>query len=1281
MMKKETKFKVNFPEFCHAHRRAELVLLLLGSLAFLFPLSGFAARPTLTVARCEAPPLIDGTFNSTEWKSAAIVCDFQSEAGTLDEKTTAYLMADDHTLYVAIRCTEPNAAGPRGFAREHDDRVFDDDAVQIYIAPEDLRKAKDVTMTFGGYEGSFDNWYTDIKAYYEFSVNCLGSTTEAWNDVRDWNAPWLAKTGKEAGAWIVEMAIPLASIGISELPNDTLWGLNIIRNRQTKLSGWAGCSFGGYTPLPLGAIWLTRNQVVAQQQPITKPQPGANSMEVVVANNTKQPADVDLTLTSPGGKASVHTVKIPAMEQKSIRGDYEVAGEGSLMTQYKVSLIGQAAPLLSGQVGCVIPEKQELWVRYFSNTEQVYGDVKISPDSRAARAVLTLKSATGEPVRSEEVLTGKKGATLKVPVQGQPGDKFDAKLQVFSAKGLPIAEEKLEVVIPPKYAWEGTKAGLPLGVLPPWTPIAVEGSTVRMLGKELQYTDSAFPTKVITTGKEILSAPIRLTVKSGKSEVLWPTKEFKVLEQDEQHVKVESLWRGERFDLRVTSNVEYDGFSWNEATLIPHGSQEVEGVSLEIPLNKETSKYACLGTSQNGFEISPVGYRGPFPHTNTAWVGNEERGMSWMVEGSDWIKSKDTGNQVEMIPGPSGTLWRLNFIDTPTVLDKPYDMQFALHVTPSKPISLKKLRIYHPMAEWDLATARALSTVTIPAKGNIDPNQGTVEFWVKPTFDTQEKPEPGKDLSSLHRQVFTMGSERETCIVYYNAVNRNFVAVITDASKANPAIVAGAGPLPANEWSYVALSWGDKLRLRVNDTVSEQDYKGMLLPGGPTLATLLVSDFNVSDFRISTVARSLDIPTAAPVADAQTSFLLNKDDPLKAEKRLGDNLVVADCTTLSGKFGQAVGQKPGRLRLDGLAADSMMKVVTFHENWSLTQNYPDLSRAPELKAIADAVHERGMRFTLYFNQMISEKAPEWKEMKSDSDIYYTWGKETMQYHRDYDVKQDCYTSCVNGPFGELLLDGIAKLADQVGIDGVYMDGTTVAWPCANPSHPGCGVPNGDGTYESHMPIREVRQFQKRLRNIFVQRGKDVFMDAHTGNGVNTATLSFCDGYLDGESLARFKKGYRLSLGDFVPGFLGKNIGYRGEVLLGKLSIDEGLAISLVHDVETRGQPAPVTRALSEYEDTATQFVPYWDHSDLYSTGSKEVLGSVYLKADKALLVMGSQAAETVESRVDVANLLKKLPKDVSAYDVINGEKIELTDNGFNLNLPGQQWRMIEFLKK
>jgi hypothetical protein len=254
------------------------------------------------------------------------------------------------------------------------------------------------------------------------------------------------------------------------------------------------------------------------------------------------------------------------------------------------------------------------------------------------------------------------------------------------------------------------------------------------------------------------------------------------------------------------------------------------------------------------------------------------------------------------------------------------------------------------------------------------------------------------------------------------------------------------------------------------------------------------------------------------------------------------------------------------------------------------------------------------------------------------------------YHRD-DIVQNCYTACGNGPFEDLILDGIAKLADQADIDGVYMDGTTVAWYCENPTHLGCGVNRGDGTYYGHMPVRAVREFMKRLRNIFVQRGKNVYMDAHMGGVINLATESFCDYLHEGEQLHRYKPGFRLTPDAFAVGYMGKQLGFHTNMMQGPLtSFEEGCAIALVHDAQVLNGPDCIYKALEDYQDTATAWVPYWANSPLYRVSPSGVLGSMYLKKDRAMLVFGSQTEDASECTVDISGLLGRLPKGVEVHD-------------------------------
>ncbi|MHB1458014.1 MAG: glycoside hydrolase domain-containing protein [Armatimonadota bacterium] len=1230
-------------------------------------------RACVTVPPCSNPPSIDTTTDFSQWKEAAVISNLIDSDGitTADPNSVIYLMADGKKLYVAAKLYESNPVGPQGFVRSRDDSITDDDSIQVYIAPEDLTKTKNAEINYGGYAGSFDNWYADIKNCYEFAVNCKGSIGDSWNDNRDWNASWKAKVGRSSGIWTVKMEIPFSVFKLTSRPINTLWGFNIFRIRQTKRSGFVNHYYGGYTPLPIGAMYLSSVPVFARQSSTNMPKPGANTLEMMLVNNSNEPKDVEISMIGSDKKPDISNIHLTPTSNQEIVMNYILGDQGSVSADYLIKINELSVPLISGKVGLVLPEKIDIDLRYFAVPSKITGDIRLQPDSKAVKAVLS----SGQN-RKEIDLQGSKGTTISIPVSGVVGDKISAGLQVFASDGTLLAEKKIDSIIPVRYPWMQTKAGLPLKVLPPWTPVKVSGKEIKIIGRNMKYTDSALPSQINSAGKDMLASPIRLQIGNGGKQIVWSSKAVKIVNADETHAKLESLWTGNDFDLKITSEVDYDGFTWNEVTLMPHGAKTLDKVSLLIPMTTDMCKLYCLGNSQQAGAISPKGLRGPIPDSYDLWIGNERRGISWLVESVEWIKSKNTSQQIDISYGKSSALWKCAFIDTPTIISKPYTMRFALHYTPSKPVSLKKYNIYHPMAQYDLPTALLPSQYIVSAKGNINPSLGTFECWVKPVFDPNEPYDSSKDRSIYNRKFLSLvDSQSQSIDLYYNADHRNFILVKGDGTGKYPIIFGGGlDSLPKDKWSYIALSWSDKLRLRVNDKVIETGLSVPLVGDvSNNRMTLHTNAFSVSDMRISSIARSLDsVPVSALSCDSNTLYLddfVNIGMPLKTSS-LPDVLA---CKKIDGPFAGAMTADTNALLIDYLAENNT-GIVIFHENWSRYQGYPDQSQIPKLKAVADACHARRMRFLIYFNQHMSDAAPEWKGMEWDFGL----GGMLTNYHRDYDeIVQNGYMSCVNGPFGDLLLDGIAKIADGADIDGVYMDGTSVAWPCSNPTHPGCGVYAGDGKYTVHMPLRATRKFLMRLRNIFVQRGKDVYMDAHTGGGINVATTSLCDAYLDGEALARYKNGYRLPAESFAAACMGKQYGYRGEFLPSKFSVDEGLAVSLVHDCGTRGEPAPLANLLAQYDDNQTTFIPYWDHSPLYHLSSDKVLASVYLKPKSALMVLGSQTQDDTQLTVDLSGLIKKLGQAVQPFDPMNAQKLDMKSGKVAISIGGRNWRVIE----
>ncbi len=1228
----------------------------------------------MTAVRCAEAPAIDGVLGDEEWRTAACVAGFVKMGGAevAEPGTAAFVMFDERALYVSVECEETDPTRPRGFAREHDDRAFEDDCLQVYVAAEDLRDAQDASVAFGGYEGAYDTWFRDIGAYYEFTVNCRGGMTEARNDVRDWDAPWEAKVGTTDRGWVVEMAIPFESLGVKQPPERALWGFNVFRVRPPDLSGWVCPHFGGYRPTPLGAIHLVSAVPVVRQAVVPSPRLGPNELAFTLWNPTSQARDVEALAEGSGPEPVRREATLSPNAGATIRVPYELSGRGDLRAGYRVNAAGEDIPLLAGSAPLRVPEGVHLDLRYYSIPGRLEGCVHLDEGTEARKAVLELRPSDGAPTTREADLAQRRGAILTLPVAGELGAEFEATLKVLGADDEPLGQRSISFVVPERPQWLGTQAGLPLGVLPPWTPIRVRKRTVEMLGKRLAFGDLALPASIESAGEELLAGPIAVAVAAEGDDVAWRSRECDIVERADDHVVVQSLWRAKELDLRVTARIEYDGFCWNEVTLTPQRAVRIDRVALEIPLRSQVCRYAYEGHAQSAHALSPFGLRRPIGPN--LWIGDESRGLAWLTESLEWVQAEDRAQQVEIIPHGDDWLWRSTFIDTPTELNAPYEARFALHITPTKPASLRKSRIYHG-AYYGMEEAKATGRVAIPAEGNIDLQQGTLECWLKPTFDTGETYDPDLDRSHYNRQfVQVRTSADDVFILYYNADTRNLRYVIRKPDGSYPVILSAPGTLPSGHWSYVGLSWGEQLRLTVNGQVAELDVRGTAA-GSVDQSTIALDlgSFAVDELRVSRRPRPLEgIPEAAFSEDADTLLLDHCETLGRPEKRADSSTpaTTSDCALVEGRFGQAVGGSGG-LFMDRLASDGK-RIVIFHERWSRYQGVPDLEQIPKLKRIADACHTRGMLFLVYFGGLMSDASPEWAGRADD----FRALPDRMWYHRD-DVVQDCYVSCVNGVWGDFLLDGIAKLADEAGIDGVYMDGTTVPWDCWNPTHPGCGEDRGDGTYRSHIPLRATRQFMKRLRSIFARRRPELFLDAHTGGAINIATQSFCDGYYDGEQLARYKSGVRLSPDAFATGYMGRQFGFRGDFLPNRHTLDQALAISLIHDTATRGQPAAVDLAWADYEDEQTRFIPYWEQSPLYAVAPPEVLGSLYLKPDRALLVLGSQTEDRVRCEVDVGKLLGKLPAGAEARDAVTGEPVEIARGKLRFRLPGRQWRMIE----
>ncbi|MBU4199565.1 MAG: CehA/McbA family metallohydrolase [Verrucomicrobia bacterium] len=194
--------------------------------------------PVAAIPRMTQAPTIDGAWGSNEWDGTYQSGGFLIPATTnpAQPSTTFRMGLDDHNLYLAFRCGLSSNAEPQAVTTQHDGSVTKDDSIELFVWPDG---AKPVYCHF--MVNAVGVRFDQHCAFNPSAVNVDGSVE------RDskWNPDWEAKTGREPGAWILEIAIPWSTL---ELEPKALKGIRI-NSCRNALPGPDRYSTWSYLPV------------------------------------------------------------------------------------------------------------------------------------------------------------------------------------------------------------------------------------------------------------------------------------------------------------------------------------------------------------------------------------------------------------------------------------------------------------------------------------------------------------------------------------------------------------------------------------------------------------------------------------------------------------------------------------------------------------------------------------------------------------------------------------------------------------------------------------------------------------------------------------------------------------------------------------------------------------------------------------------------------------------------------------------------------------------------
>lgn len=301
-------------------------------------------------------------------------------------------------------------------------------------------------------------------------------------------------------------------------------------------------------------------------------------------------------------------------------------------------------------------------------------------------------------------------------------------------------------------------------------------------------------------------------------------------------------------------------------------------------------------------------------------------------------------------------------------------------------------------------------------------------------------------------------------------------------------------------------------------------------------------------------------------------------------------------------------------------ADKGVTTLILHEKWNKEQNHfwPSEATLDQLKYIVDQCHRRGIKVLPYFGYELSTMNPRWTE---ESDVTIAKQINGNPCGRWYRVPyQRAYVICQNSAMAKELPQAVAWLMDEYHIDGVYLDGTAIPFPCANTSH-GCGWHDREGKLQASFPLSGIRQVMRELYTEVDKRGGMVNVHFGCPNYLALPYVHLC-WYGEAMQMDYIKGGIAdMPLDHFRAAYCGRNMGVPSEFIAYQnrpvWKYENAIAMSCIHGVFPRPNDitdpldlmADIWKIIEGFPVEKAEWLPYWNNQ--VTVSDKRVKVSYY----------------------------------------------------------------------
>jgi len=280
-------------------------------------------------------------------------------------------------------------------------------------------------------------------------------------------------------------------------------------------------------------------------------------------------------------------------------------------------------------------------------------------------------------------------------------------------------------------------------VLPLFTPLSVNGTTISCWGRDIEYANSLFPVQIVNQQAATLNGPARLQMSVGGVGYTVAAGTTALTEVTNHTVTLSTSASAAGVAFSTNTEIAFDGQIKIWLTIAPQsGPVNVQALDFEVPLKQEFATlyhmngYVWQSGLPGGGGLVGTGLERTF--RSYFWLGDEVRGLNWIAEstrGYSLTNGANTAATVSAVRNGAETIMRVKFINKDTVIDAPRTILFALHPTPVKPLPedwrLWRMGVRQAYAWWQAAYTRFADLTTMIPPGEVGWYYGvTVDQWL-----------------------------------------------------------------------------------------------------------------------------------------------------------------------------------------------------------------------------------------------------------------------------------------------------------------------------------------------------------------------------------------------------------------------------------------------------------------------------------------------------------------------------------------------------------------------